>query len=146
MTIPNRISIAMVIGFVVVAPFSGVSMTVIGMHLLAGLGTLAAAVFMFWRGWIGGGDAKLLSVAALWIGADLLLPFIAYVGVFGGVLAVAILLYRNNIPEMWIMNRQWMARLHKQGGGIPYGMAIAASAVLVYPHTSWFTNLSTGLL
>lgn len=143
MTIPNRISIAMIAGFALVAPFSGMPVEAIGLHVIAGLGMLALCLFMFWRGWIGGGDAKLLSVAALWIGVELLVPFMAYVGILGGVLAVALLLYRKYIPEVWIMRQEWTARLHKENGGIPYGIAIAAAAVWIYPKTAWFAGLSS---
>lgn len=142
MTIPNKVSLALLIGFVVVAPFSGLPLQQIGMHLLAGLLVLAITIAMFSKGLVGGGDAKLLSAAALWIGFDLLLTFIAVVGVFGGLLAVAILFYRKVIPEVWVVKQKWAARLHEAKSGIPYGVAIAAGAVWIYPETEWFSVLS----
>jgi len=141
MTIPNRVSLALVAGFAMVAPFSGLPLQTIGLHVLSGAVVLVAAIFMFSRNWLGGGDAKLLAAAGLWIGFDLLTPFVGVVGIFGGILAVVLLAYRHYIPEVWTIRRQWTARLHKQGGGIPYGLAIAAAAIWIYPQTEWFAAL-----
>ncbi|HTV27312.1 MAG TPA: peptidase, partial [Xanthobacteraceae bacterium] len=40
-----------------------------------------------------------------------------------------------------LVGRDWIERLHRRGGGIPYGIALAAAALLVYPHTEWMTKL-----
>ncbi|MEL6373890.1 MAG: prepilin peptidase [Pseudomonadota bacterium] len=142
MTIPNKVSIALVAGFALVAPFSGLPWATIGMHVLAGALMLGVCVFMFWRGWMGGGDAKLLSAAALWIGFDHMLGFATLVAICGGLLAVAILLYRSILPPSWLLGQSWALRLHEKKGGIPYGIAIAAGAIWIYPSTSWFNGLS----
>ena len=141
MTIPNRLSLSLLAGFALMVPFAGLSLETVGWHILTGLGVLVATIFMFWRGWLGGGDAKLLSVAALWIGPKLFLPFIVYVGILGGVLSIAIILYRKFIPELWVLSQDWAARLHEKKGDIPYGIAIAAAAIVIYPKTEWFTSL-----
>lgn len=141
MTIPNRVSLALIAGFAMVAPLSGQSWETIGMHVLAGLVVLAISIFMFSRNWLGGGDAKLLAAASLWIGFDLLTLFVGVVGILGGALALALLAYRKFVPEIWIVKQQWAARLHKQNGGIPYGLAIAAGAIWIYPQTEWFAAL-----
>jgi prepilin peptidase CpaA len=36
---------------------------------------------------------------------------------------------------------EWAARLHKSGNGIPYGLAICAGGMLVYPQTAIFKTL-----
>ena len=56
MTIPNRISIALVAGFFCLAPFSNLSFEDVGMHVLAGLLMLSITVTMFAFHFIGGGD------------------------------------------------------------------------------------------
>jgi prepilin peptidase CpaA len=33
----------------------------------------------------------------------------------------------------------WAARLHTKGEGMPYGVAIAAGALFVYPATQWYS-------
>lgn len=136
MTIPNRVSLGLAGAFFLAAPLMGLSLADIGLHLGAGLLVLAASIALFAVGGFGGGDAKLLSAAALWIGFDQLLPFLLYVTVFGGVLALAILYYRR-IPVLGIRAPDWAMNLHKRGSGIPYGIAITASALLVFPLTPW---------
>jgi len=32
---------------------------------------------------------------------------------------------------------EWAERLHRRGGGVPYGVALAAAALFVYPQTEW---------
>ena len=62
----------------------------------------APAVPLVALGGLGGGDAKLLAAASLWVGPDQLLPFVALVAVFGGVLALilveVLLLHLQSIP------------------------------------------------
>ncbi len=137
MTIPNRVSIALVALFLVVAVASGLSAEEILSHIAAGAIILAAGIILFAVGGFGGGDAKLLAAAALWIGLDQLVPFLVHVTLFGGVLALAILLYRKN-PLVHPKAPDWAINLHKQGTGIPYGLAIASSALLVFPQTALF--------
>lgn len=70
MTIPNRVSILLIGAFAVAAVVAGMPLTAVANHVLAGILLLACGIVMFSRGWLGGGDAKLLAAAALWIGFD----------------------------------------------------------------------------
>ena len=45
------------------------------------------------------------------------------------------------LPRVFL-GEAWAIRLHRTGGGIPYGLALAAGALLVYPHTVWFASLA----
>ena len=136
MTIPNRITVGIAAAFFVAAPLMGLPFDQIVMHVGAGLLVLAASIAVFALGGFGGGDAKLLSAAALWIGFDLLLPFLAYVTIFGGVLALLVLYYRR-LPVLGVRAPEWAMALHRPGSGIPYGIAIAASALMIFPLTPW---------
>lgn len=137
MTIPNRISLALIAGFFVAAPLSGLSMHEILMHVAAGAVILAVGVGMFSLRLLGGGDAKLLAASSLWIGFDLLLPYFLMVTVLVGVLALVLLTYRR-LPIPVLTNQDWALRLHKSGSGIPYGIAIAGAGFLVYPQAAIF--------
>ncbi len=141
MTIPNRISLALAGSFVVVAPLSGLPLDVIGMHVATGLAVLVAGFIMFARGWVGGGDAKLLAAAALWLGADSLGNFLLAVGVLGGLLSGVILAFRLYVPARLFSGPAWLVRLHGKDNGVPYGLAIGAAALLLYPETRWFSAL-----
>lgn len=141
MTIPNRISLALLAAFAVAVPITGMPMETLGYHVGTFVLVLSCTVAMFALGWMGGGDAKLIAVASLWVGFENLLMFLAQVAVLGGLLALAILVYRH-VSISSLPLPEWAKRLHKTGGGIPYGIAIAGSALLIYPDTFWFTTIA----
>lgn len=140
MTIPNRISLALLAAFPLAAYLAGFSMHLSLMHLAAFAVVLAAGIALFALRMLGGGDAKLLAVGALWIGFDQLLPFVVHVTVAGGALAIFFLVIRR-IPVGAVPLPEWAARLHNSASGIPYGLAICAGGLMVYPHTAMFKAL-----
>lgn len=137
MTIPNRLSLAFAAAFLVAAPAAGMSGYDVLMHLAAGSVMLLAGILLFSMNLLGGGDAKLLAAAALWLGFDPLVMFLAYVAVFGGALALAILAYRS-VPAAALPLPEWALRLHGKGTPMPYGVAIAAGGLAIYPTTAWY--------
>ncbi len=138
MTIPNRVSLGLIAAFAISALMVGMPLLTIANHVSAGLLFLGIGVFMFWMRWLGGGDAKLLAAAALWLGFGSMMPYLVMVTLFGGVLAIVLLTYRSIIPPVWIMGQEWAMRLHDRNGGIPYGIALAGAALWIYPSTPWF--------
>ncbi len=140
MTIPNRISLVLIAGFCVAAPLAGLSMHAILMHLAAGAAILAIGIAMFAARLLGGGDAKLMAAASLWIGFESLIPFFTMIAVLGGVLAILLLAYRR-VPAMILPGAEWVTRLHKTESGMPYGLAIAGGGLWVYPTTDIFKAL-----
>ncbi len=142
MTIPNRVSLIMVGGFVLLAVTTGMSLEQLALHAGAGLLVLAIAFGFFARGWIGGGDAKLAAATALWFGFEHLMEYALYGSIFGGVLTLALLQYRAiPLPGM-LIGRVWAERLHEPKGGVPYGIALAAAAMVVYPGTFWMQSIT----
>jgi prepilin peptidase CpaA len=142
MRIPNRISALMVLAFFPLALLAGLSASDMLNHVGTGLLMLLLGVLLFIPGWFGGGDAKLMAAIGLWIGPDNLFPYILYVAVAGGMIAAAFCSVRSvPLPRM-LLGEAWALRLHRHDSGIPYGLALAAGALLVYPHTVWFTGLS----
>lgn len=140
MTISNRLSLALAGGFVLLTLVTGLSMAAFGMHLAAAAVVLAVAFGFFAQGWIGGGDAKLAAATALWFGFEHLLDYMLYAAIFGGVLTVLLLQFRK-LPLPGPLARQpWILRLHEKGGGVPYGIALATAALMVYPHTNWMPS------
>jgi prepilin peptidase CpaA len=143
MTIPNRISILLVATFAIVVYIVAPAWGVVNKHLLIAGIVFVAAVTMFALGWLGGGDAKLLSASSLWIGPDLFVAYLVYVTLIGGILALAILRYRDvAVLPGWLTRQPWALRLHEKNGGMPYGVALGASAMFMYPQTVWFAALS----
>jgi prepilin peptidase CpaA len=141
MTISNRLSLALAGGFFLLTIATGMSLAVIGMHLVAAALVLVISFGFFSQGWIGGGDAKLAAATALWFGFDYLLDYLLYASLFGGVLTLVLIQFRH-LPLPGPLARQsWILRLHETGGGVPYGIALAAAALIVYPKTSWMPAL-----
>lgn len=137
MTISNRVSTALIAGFVLLAYASGMNLQEVGMHFLAGAIVLGLTFFFFIRGWIGGGDAKLAAATALWFGFDYLYDYVLLASLLGGALTLLILRFRQTpMPEAF-MRRAWVARLHDQHNGVPYGIALALAALVIYPYTGW---------
>ena len=141
MTIPNRVSIALVAVFFVLAPFAGLGLEQVAMHVLAGLAVLVLGIGLFSYGLFGGGDAKLLAAVALWIGFEHLLDYALMVGFAGGVLAIVILGCRGFALPRILLGQAWAHRLHATSGGIPYGLALGAGALWIYPSTLWCVPL-----
>jgi prepilin peptidase CpaA len=137
MTISNRLSLALAGGFFLLMIVTGMSLHAAGMHVAAASIVLVVAFVFFSQGWIGGGDAKLAAATALWFGFDYLLDYLIYASLFGGALTLAIIQFRK-IPLPAMLARQgWILRLHETDAGIPYGIALAAAALAVYPKTGW---------
>ena len=140
MTIPNRVSILLVVGFAIAAAMTGISWQALASHVGAGALMLVVGIGMFALGWLGGGDAKLMAATALWVGLDHLLGYVLLAGIAGGALSLVILLYRSMMPPLWLARQGWAMRLHAAKSGIPYGIALAAAGLHVYPSTGWFAS------
>ncbi len=141
MTISNRVSLILIGGFFVLAFASGMSGADILWHVAAGCLVLVMAFGFFARGWIGGGDAKLAAATASWLGFGHLLPYLVVASLFGGVLTLALLQFRVVPLPDWLARQEWAERLHRMDGGVPYGIALAAAALVVYPDTPWMAMI-----
>jgi prepilin peptidase CpaA len=137
MTISNRVSLALVAGFLVLAPLSGMGAYEILLHLGAGAALLVVAFGCFAMGWVGGGDAKVASATALWLGFDHLLNYLLDASLLGGALTLLLLQFRQWPLPYPFTGQAWLMRLHAKETGIPYGIALAIGALLVYPETNW---------
>ena len=137
MTISNRVSIILVGGFLALALMSGMPTMEVLSHAGAGAVVLVVTFGFFTCGWIGGGDAKLAAATAMWFGFDYLLNYLLYASLLGGALTLLLIEVRL-VPLPGLLARQfWAQRLHRKDGDIPYGIALAAAALLVYPDTPW---------
>ena len=132
-TIPNWISLATVAAFAPVALLAGLSLPAVGLGLGLGAAALVLGMIMFALGWIGGGDAKLMAACGVWLGWSAFLPFLVLTGAAGGALALALLALRK--ANFWLPLKMptWMRRLATPGENVPYGVAIAAGALAVFP-------------
>ena len=137
MTISNRVSLALVAGFLVLAPLGGMGFYDILSHLGAGATVLVVAFGCFAMGWVGGGDAKIAAGAALWFGFGHLLEYLLYASLFGGALTLLLLQFRQWPLPYQLAGQAWLIKLHAKESGIPYGIALAIGALMIYPETEW---------
>jgi prepilin peptidase CpaA len=113
----------------------------VAMHVGAGMTVLALGFFCFSMGWIGGGDAKLAAATVLWLGFDQMFTYLLLASMFGGALTLLLLQFRQ-WPLPSLLNRQeWVHRLHERNAGIPYGIALSAAALLVYPESPFMRTI-----
>jgi len=137
--IPNELSLAIAI-LGLTRMLLGDDAVAAGPTLAAAAAVFVAAFLLFWRGILGGGDAKLVAATAILIGYHDLFRFLFVMSLCGGPLALAIL-GRDNLGP-------WLERLSRPAGmpsameatgriaapmrsTVPYGAAIAAAGVIM---------------
>lgn len=91
--------------------------------LVLGLGTL-----LFVRGWMGGGDVKLLAASALWFDLSQGWKMLVAVAIAGGLEALLIMLLRL-FP--WPQPLQARLAMLQRDEALPYGVAIAAGIAFI---------------
>jgi prepilin peptidase CpaA len=130
--IPNAASVGLALLYPFHVTASPVAVDWLGALLVAAI-LFAAGFALFARGMLGGGDVKLLSVAALWAGPGLSLAFLAVMGFVGGLIAAFILalsrLRRRRIPG--VSGGALPGAFEPPAEAVPYGIAIAAGAAFV---------------
>jgi prepilin peptidase CpaA len=137
MTISNRVSLLLVAGFVALAAAVGMDLHAALSHAGAGMTILVAAFACFAMGWVGGGDAKIAAGVALWFGFGHLFDYLLYASLFGGALTLMLLQFRQWPLPQALGSQTWLLRLHDKETGIPYGIALAVGALMIYPETEW---------
>jgi prepilin peptidase CpaA len=137
MTISNRVSLLLIAGFLVLAALSGMDFHTMLSHVGAGVTVLVAAFACFAMGWMGGGDAKVAAGVALWFGFAHLLDYLLYASLFGGAFTLLLLQFRQWPLPRALGSQAWLLRLHDKETGSPYGIALAAGALMIYPQTEW---------
>ncbi len=135
-SIPNLLPLAVlglaILRFVVAPPPGELLYT-----FLAALAAFCVTLFLFSRGWFGGGDVKLLSATILLVGARDAMTFLLLMALAGGVLSVLVVAW--TFVGRWRARRQATVPNAPDVDGddaeapmtVPYGVAIAAAAVLV---------------
>jgi prepilin peptidase CpaA len=92
----------------------------VGVQLLVAAVVFAVFVGAFAAGWMGGGDVKMIAALALWLPLGSLVDMLMVMAVLGGAITVLMMIDQ---------------RRRRAAGTIevPYGVAIAAAALLALP-------------
>ena len=121
--IPNWLNLLIAGLFPAFALAAGMPWDLFGLHVLTGFGMLLLGALLLALGLFGGGDAKLLAAASLWLGHEGLMPFLFITAIAGGFLA------------LWIVLMRQLPGQHRPPSGrayVPYGFALAAGAILAF--------------
>jgi prepilin peptidase CpaA len=140
MTIPNKVSLAMLGGFILMVPFTWQGFPELGEHLAVGLTFFAAGFAMFAFGWLGGGDAKLMAATAIWFTWPDAVHYIFYTTLFGAILAFGLIVGRKFIPVR-VLTAPWAYAMFKDETKMPYGLALAAGALMTLPQSAIFASV-----
>lgn len=140
--IQNRLVLLLLTSYSVLAVVSDMSWLSIGQNVIVGAFILIGMFALFSFGWIGGGDAKLAAVVALWLGMEHTLAFVLTTAVFGGALTAILIQVRLLPLPIQCLRTPWIVRLHAPETGVPYGVAIAAGGLINFPATHWMAPLT----
>jgi len=144
-TIPNSISLALIVAFFPAALAVGLPLSAVGLHLAVGAAALVAGMAMFALGWIGGGDAKVFAAAGLWLGWPAIAPFVLVTALAGGALAVGLLAMRSILLRRYVASGPaWLSRLAEPGENVPYGVAICVGALVALPGGDLVSLMAAG--
>jgi prepilin peptidase CpaA len=133
-TIPNRISLILVLLGFLRWGFA-VDLDSVLWSLIASLMALAIGMVLFIRGWVGGGDVKLVSATIFVVGYRDSAAFLFWTAILGGVVSLLVVLWMG-------FRRLRFGRQIRAGVGgesisglapatVPYGVAIAGAAMCV---------------
>jgi prepilin peptidase CpaA len=119
--------------FAVVAPSLYGALAAIG----CALAVFIVGAVLFSRGYLGGGDVKLLTAATLWAGPAGTPELLMLTGVLGGVLALFFLMpfgLQIVAAARGMLGSPSIAGERGLGMPVPYGVAIAVAALIVTLH------------
>jgi prepilin peptidase CpaA len=139
LTIPNVVPAALCllwpVYFLATTPSLYGALTAVG----CALGVFLVGAVLFARGWLGGGDVKLLAAATLWAGLAGTPALLITTGMLGGFMALFLLMPFG--PQLVASARLLLGQIprdQEEGSGVPvpYGIAIAGAALIVtlQPH------------
>ena len=129
MRIPNALILYLLSGFVITVAVSQPGWVDLVAHLAVGLALLGGGVVLFARGWMGGGDVKLLAVTGLWLVPAATPALLLLTALAGGLLTLAMIMARALGAHRLAGDK--IAALSDPMDRVPYGIAIAAAAIAV---------------
>lgn len=112
----------------------------IGQHFSAMIIMFFISYIMFHFNIMGGGDSKLATVVSLWLGLKLMLPFMFYMAIAGGVLGAITILIRKLKPFKNVDEKTWFYKAQQGVNEVPYGIAITVGYILSIFHIPLLVN------
>lgn len=136
--IPNAVPIAILALYPLYLLAGGPGLAQLHWALAIAVATFLVGAGMFSRGWMGGGDVKLLAALALWAGPAHFPTLIVFTSLAGGVLALIGMMPGRAAAVSWLALNLRIAlalpEAPRSASGrrtIPYGVAIAIGGLVV---------------
>lgn len=130
LTIPNKY----VIGIIALFPIGYIlnqGAISLESHLMAAGIVFGISFILFSLKLMGGGDSKMITAIALWLGMSGIMPFMVIMALTGGILASISLVLKKNkklIPKK-AGQKSWFGQLRENKSVVPYGIAIAIGGI-----------------
>ncbi len=136
--IPNMVSLVILGVFVVT--YAGLSalgereivFMSLRSHIAAAFLVFVATLAMFALKQLGAGDSKFATVIALWVGLPGLVPFLLYMSLTGGLIAVISLVLKKKKLFAHPPEGSWIDRAQQGHPSVPYGIALAVGALVAF--------------
>ena len=135
MKIPNLLTGSLAALFALWALTEGLPAMDVLQRIGVGLAIFVGAAILFRFRLIGGGDVKLLAVTGLWAGPAVVISHLTITSLIAGGLLVALLfvrmIYFSVLMAIDYSGVPPVPPVLQPGAGVPYGAAIAASAIIL---------------
>ena len=142
MTIPNQVSLLLIGGFFAMSFAIGLDFNAILWHMAAFGAVLLGGFLLFAIGQMGAGDVKLAASTALWLGWTIhVVEYLILFSFFGGILAIVNVFGRGRFVPEFAGRMEWFVRLYNSNK-VPYGVALGAAGMMVYPSTVWIQAIT----
>lgn len=144
MTIPNWMSAVLILAFFPAAYLVGLSPMTVAIHVGVATFALFVGMGLFAMRIIGGGDAKLMATACLWLGLSGSGVFALWTGVVGGMFCLGLIFARTQMRPYVSGEPAWVGRLLEPKGDLPYGVAIAVGILMAFPSSVMLATFASG--
>lgn len=135
--IPNSLVVGTAALFLPAALVTGMPIWIMSLHVATAAVLLALGFGLFSFGVVGGGDAKMMAAAGLWLGFPCSILFITFSALSGGLLAAAMGLWFLVTMEGGMHSAWFDKAVAPLKPSVPYGFALAAGAILATPFSWW---------
>ena len=142
MRIPNWLTLSIAVAFLPVALLSAMPLAAVALHVAVGMGLLVVGFAFFSFGIFGGGDAKLLAAAGLWLGWPGFISFLVMTALAGGGLALVVCAWSLFCHDRSFRGGTLFERFATIKPNVPYGYALAIGAILAFSQSSWISGAS----
>ncbi len=129
--IPNAIPVVLTLLFLVVALIWNDRVSFFE-HIGAGVLVFSVGAVIFRFGVLGGGDIKLLTAVAFWVGWDRLGIYLLAVAILGGGLTLFLLALRHLLQRLYRPEHP-LPQILRAGEKIPYAIAIGGAGIWIAP-------------